>query len=341
MSLTASATAALTSPALTTTFIPTATTCTENRLTMLANRAFEIWMNEPVPVPGSTLTDCYPSQFATSYLLQAGGITQPAFNPLICPVNYSSMGPFTSNYIACCPSGYSLAQPSVSALTDRPAFGGTCYTPLTSGVPVPVTAYGSSGVTATTTFVATVTNAQAYAHVLDGYAFGVAQVASILPTTTSTASVITSTASVITAAASAHTAVSAAGAQDSTVPESDQASPGATHLSKSASIAIGVVVGVVGLALLGLGFCVIRRWKQKGQSEQALTQNMETTSTEVFHQQDGGIYGARDWKQPSEDAPPIPPKEHELHAVSSPVELSALEPNFPQLYGSDPKPNFI
>ena len=188
--------------------------------------------------------------------------------------------------------------------------------------------------TATTTFVATVTNAQAYAHVLDGYAFGVAQVASILPTTTSTASVIT-------AAASANTAVSATGAQDSTFPEADHASSGAAHLSKSASIAIGVVVGVVGLALMGLGFCLFRRWKQKGRSEQAATQNMETTSTEVFHQQDRGIYGGRDWKQPSEDAPPIPPKDHELHAVSSPVELSALEPKLAQLYGSDPKPNFI
>jgi len=103
MSLTASATAALITPLLTTTFIPAATTCTENRLTMLANRAFEIWMNEPLPVAGSTFTDCYPSQFATSYLLQAGGATQPAFNPLICPVNYSTVGPYTSNYIACCP----------------------------------------------------------------------------------------------------------------------------------------------------------------------------------------------------------------------------------------------
>ncbi|TVY69039.1 putative GPI-anchored cupredoxin [Lachnellula suecica] len=182
MSLTTSGTASLIAPALTTTFIPTATTCTENRLTMLANRAFEIWMNVPVPVPGTTFTDCYPSQFVTSYLQEAGGITQAAFNPLVCPVNYSAVGPYTSNYIACCPSGYSLAQATVDPPSDRPAFGATCYTPLTSGVAVPVTAYGSSGVTATTTFAATVTNAQAYAYPIDGYAFGVAQVKSITPT---------------------------------------------------------------------------------------------------------------------------------------------------------------
>jgi len=90
-------------PALTTTFIPTATTCTENRLTMLANRDFEIWMNEPLPVPGTTFTDCYPSQFITSYLYSAGAVTQPAFNPLVCPDHYSAVGVFPSNYIACCP----------------------------------------------------------------------------------------------------------------------------------------------------------------------------------------------------------------------------------------------
>ncbi len=90
-------------PALTTTFIPKATTCTENRLTMLANREFQIWMNPPFPVPGSTFTDCYPSQFMTSFLLSAGAVTQPAFAPLICPQHYSAVGPYTSNYIACCP----------------------------------------------------------------------------------------------------------------------------------------------------------------------------------------------------------------------------------------------
>lgn len=42
-----------------------------------------------------------------------------------------------------------------------------------------VTAYGSVGITATTVFVATVTNAQAYAYPMDGYAFGVAEVPSI------------------------------------------------------------------------------------------------------------------------------------------------------------------
>jgi hypothetical protein len=45
--------------------------------------------------------------------------------------------------------------------------------------PVLVTAYGSSGVTATTTYSATVTTAQAYAYPYEGKAFGVVQVPSL------------------------------------------------------------------------------------------------------------------------------------------------------------------
>ncbi|TVY35113.1 hypothetical protein LOCC1_G007601 [Lachnellula occidentalis] len=325
-----SLTAAGTTPALTTTFIPTATTCTENRLTMLANKAFQIWMNEPVPVPGTTLTDCYPSQFANSYLLSAGGVTRPAFNPLICPENYATMGPFTSNYIACCPSGYSLAQASVTPFSDRPAFGATCYTPLTSGVAVPVTAYGTSGVTATTTFKATVSDAQAYAYPLEGYAFGVAAVASILPTTTSTAS------------ASTNTAASATGAQNSTSTSAatDHTSPAVSHKTSPGIIAMGVVVGVVGFALMVLGFILFRRWKQKAQAKQA-TEHMDTTSTEVMNQQEGGVYAGRDWKQLGDEN--YPPREHELHGASSPVELAALESSrLSRPYGSEEaKSNFI
>ncbi|KAH7378097.1 hypothetical protein BKA64DRAFT_249165 [Cadophora sp. MPI-SDFR-AT-0126] len=175
---TSAASMALITPSLTTTFMPKVTACTENRATMLANRAFQIWMNAPVPVPGTTFTDCYPSQFITSLLLSAGSVTQPAFAPLICPQHYSAVGPYTSNYIACCPSEYSFAQPESTVFKDRPAFGGTCYSNIDMATPILVTAYGSSSVTATSYFTATVTNAQAYAYPIDGYAFGVAEIES-------------------------------------------------------------------------------------------------------------------------------------------------------------------
>lgn len=100
---TANVALATVTPTLTTTFVPAATTCTAHQLTMLENRGYEIWANIPVPVSGSTFSDCYPSQYMTSYLLAAGGVTQPAFNPLVCPAGYTTIGPYTSNYIACCP----------------------------------------------------------------------------------------------------------------------------------------------------------------------------------------------------------------------------------------------
>lgn len=103
MSLTTSIASAVVTPTLTTTFMPTNTACTQNRLTMLENREWEIWMNVVVPVPGTTMSDCYPTQYVESILQSAGGVTQAAFKGLVCPQSYSSVGPFTSNYIACCP----------------------------------------------------------------------------------------------------------------------------------------------------------------------------------------------------------------------------------------------
>ncbi|KAG4440569.1 hypothetical protein IFR05_003936 [Cadophora sp. M221] len=198
---TSAASLGLITPSLTTTFIPTATTCTENRVTMLANRAFQIWMNAPVPVPGTTFTDCYPSQYITSFLLSAGSVTQPAFAPLICPQHYSAVGPYTSNYIACCPSEYSFAQPQSTVFKDRPAFGGTCYSNIDMATPVLVTAYGSSSVTATSFFTATVTNAQAYAYPIDGFAFGVAEIESKITSASSSPTVSASSSATNTAAA--------------------------------------------------------------------------------------------------------------------------------------------
>ncbi|KAK0101162.1 hypothetical protein ONS95_012858 [Cadophora gregata] len=222
---TSAASMALITPSLTTTFMPKITACTENRLTMLANRAFQIWMNAPVPVPGTTFTDCYPSQYITSLLLSAGSVTQPAFAPLICPQHYSAVGPYTSNYIACCPSAYSLAQPESTVFKDRPAFGGTCYSNIDMATPVLVTAYGSSSVTATSYFTATVTNAQAYAYPIDGYAFGVAEIESKITSGLSTPTASPGS-SVTSAAAATYTVL--AGKNSAFTPNSVTAKAGDT-----------------------------------------------------------------------------------------------------------------
>ncbi|KAH8595961.1 hypothetical protein B0O99DRAFT_594253 [Bisporella sp. PMI_857] len=183
--------------ALTTTFSPEATSCTENRLTMLKNREYEIWLNHPLPVPGTTMSDCYPTEFMSSFLLAESGITQSAFSNIVCPKNYYTAGRYTSNYIACCPTGYTLAPPKVEIFSDRPAYGGKCYTPIPQATPARVTQYGDLSVTATSTFSATDTLQQAYAYPIDGIATGVVEPVGIVvqePTTTSASPTSTSAA---------------------------------------------------------------------------------------------------------------------------------------------------
>lgn len=90
--------------AITTTYTaPTQCAQSVGGLTMLGNDEYRVWLNAILPVPGTTVTSCYPSQYISSFLLQTGGVTQAAFSPLVCPAGYATQGPFTSNYIACCP----------------------------------------------------------------------------------------------------------------------------------------------------------------------------------------------------------------------------------------------
>jgi hypothetical protein len=93
------------SPFAITTAFTAPTQCAQSigGLTMLQNKAYQIWLNDPEPVPGTIISSCYASQFMSSYLLEQGGVSQAAFNPLICPQGYTAQGPYTSNYIACCP----------------------------------------------------------------------------------------------------------------------------------------------------------------------------------------------------------------------------------------------
>lgn len=51
---------------LTTTFTPPLS-CGEMHLTQLSSPGYEIWLNEPQPVPGSKFGECYPTEFAAGY----------------------------------------------------------------------------------------------------------------------------------------------------------------------------------------------------------------------------------------------------------------------------------
>ena len=93
-------------PNITTTFTPPPS-CTNGSLTMLERQSDYMWQNEPLPVPGSTFSDCFPSQFIDSYLNSASNVIYPPFSPLVCPQNYATVSselmPGLPLYIVCCP----------------------------------------------------------------------------------------------------------------------------------------------------------------------------------------------------------------------------------------------
>lgn len=196
--------------ALTTTFTPPAT-CNDNLLTMLTSRSFQIWVNEPLPLPGSVLGDCYPSEWINGYtsVVSSSSSVAPLMSPLVCPSGWKTQSDdtWTSGYMACCASyvaflspcrlprpagdfridlrvsetrdenlltgrnsGFTLAAPSSAIDTDRPAYGGTCYSDFALGQVETVTVYNATALSQTREWSASTTPAQAYGHPIDGIA---------------------------------------------------------------------------------------------------------------------------------------------------------------------------
>lgn len=100
--------------ALTTTFTPPAT-CGDDLLTMLTAKSYEIWINEPLPIPGTTQGDCYPSQWIEGYTSVVGASSSiaPLLSPLVCPSGWTTQqdSTWSTGYMACCAS-YVLRPPS-------------------------------------------------------------------------------------------------------------------------------------------------------------------------------------------------------------------------------------
>jgi hypothetical protein len=79
-------------------------------------------------------------------------------------------------------SGWDGFAPASNAPSDRPAFGGTCFTNIYN-VPIQITLYDESAIKASSIFTATGTSAQAFAYPYEGFALGVAVLASTTPPT--------------------------------------------------------------------------------------------------------------------------------------------------------------
>lgn len=97
--------------ALTTTFTAPAT-CNDDLLTMLTAKSYQIWINEPLPLPGLKVDDCYPSQWADGYTSLVGSSSSiaPMMSPLVCPSGWTTQSDsaWTSGYMACCASYVSI-----------------------------------------------------------------------------------------------------------------------------------------------------------------------------------------------------------------------------------------
>ncbi|VUC29787.1 unnamed protein product [Clonostachys rosea] len=235
---------------LTTTWTPPAT-CTESRLSMLASPGYELWNNEPAPVSGSKVTDCYPSQFIkryTSAFNQSSSIA-PLMSPLVCPKGWATARQWDNAYIVCCASGYQLTPPKTTIDADRPGYGGTCYSNFLVGQTATVTGYNATMVTATFPWVASSSVDAAYAHPIDGFALD------LLASLSSSSETITSTSSSSLVLATATTTND--GSEDSSTTASNSISGGAIA---------GIVIGcLAGLALIILAVFLLLRRRRGGQ----------------------------------------------------------------------------
>ncbi|KAI1181327.1 hypothetical protein F4777DRAFT_526884 [Nemania sp. FL0916] len=172
---------------LTTKFIPPES-CSQNQLTMLSSPGYFIWLHEPVPVPGTTVSDCYPSEFMdwyTTYQVNPGSVGSlvPLMSPLVCPSGWQ-VATEQGSYQACCPVGYGLTPPQTTADPNRPAYGGTCYSewPLSSSAYVRV--FDSVSASGSTLVIASTSPFANYAHPIDGIAVPMASSTSASQTPT-------------------------------------------------------------------------------------------------------------------------------------------------------------
>ncbi|KAI8632982.1 hypothetical protein F5Y19DRAFT_419675 [Xylariaceae sp. FL1651] len=218
--------------ALTTTFMPP-DSCNQDQFTMLSSPGYFIWLNEPVPVSGTTVSDCYPSEFLEYYTTYhvnptTVGSRVPLMSPLVCPLGWQAVLQ-VNDYQACCPSGYLLTPPETTLDPNRPAYGGTCYSqwPLSSRTTVAV--YGPSSFSGSSVIEASTTGFANYAHVIDGI-------------TVATSSLTSSAAHSSSASDSAKTAVSG-------------------HAALPTGAIVGIVVAlVVAVGLLAIGgYIFVRR----------------------------------------------------------------------------------
>ncbi|KAI9645913.1 hypothetical protein NHQ30_005350 [Ciborinia camelliae] len=173
--------------------------CATGGITEMALTASELWENAINPVPNSTLTSCFPSQFFSSVLATESGIPLPPFSQLICPLNWET---YDVNA-----TGFGLYAPNFTD-TQRPGSGAICTSSIWQNVLIDITSYDS---TALATIIPT--SAPANGTLVLANAFeGVAATATVTTSTTGTSSNTTATFSSSVSVTSIKTVSSSSGA---------------------------------------------------------------------------------------------------------------------------------
>ncbi|PVI04843.1 hypothetical protein DM02DRAFT_611201 [Periconia macrospinosa] len=232
-------------------------TCSQNLLTMLPPPSYQIWANEPVPAANLTIAACHATEFLQSYTAVMVGTAPSSIVPVMtnfaCPKNYCTALASARNYVVCCPSNYLFHPPDSTVDSNRPFYGGTCYSDMTSGSSYPLVQYNTNGDTASSLFPVTTTNVQAFAHPIDGFA-------ATSPTNLGCSAPASKSSSA--SALNVDTSASASGPSNSAIPV---AAPSST--TSPGVIAGAVVASILGLAaIVGLVFFLLAYRRKHGSS---------------------------------------------------------------------------
>jgi hypothetical protein len=254
--------------ALSTTFTPPASCTLESQINILPPPGQLLWWNEPVPYTSMTVGSCYPSEFLRSYTSIAptsdrtlGSSIVPAMSPLACPDNFCTQYVGANNYIACCPSGYKFTTTGAPIASDRPAYGGICYTDISLSQKLTAVVYDSTGSAHQEIWAPSTTGAKGYAHPIDGWAKNSAVLG--CPTKSTTTKSSTSKAN-------------PKSSSDSTKPKSGTSKGKGKAKKKSPGVIAGIVLAALAAfaAILGLILFLLKRKRDAKEDTDAAQQLM-------------------------------------------------------------------
>ncbi|KFY49143.1 hypothetical protein V495_00699 [Pseudogymnoascus sp. VKM F-4514 (FW-929)] len=152
---------------LTTVFTPPAQ-CTQGAFTQMDYSSGSIWENAIIPVPTSTITSCYPAQFADSVIASAvSSLILPPFTELVCPLKWETFY-FNSTYIICCPTNFTPLLPNYNG--NRPGLDAICISEIFMNVLMDVTSYNATAYSTVIATSAPSNGAIIFANAFDGTA---------------------------------------------------------------------------------------------------------------------------------------------------------------------------